>query len=49
METIDQHRGILHGGNGELNAFDEDDAYVIDLKKKVFRILSMSSNWLWLW
>ncbi|XP_065841516.1 uncharacterized protein [Oscarella lobularis] len=28
METIDQHRGLLHGGQGEI------DAYVIDLREK---------------
>ncbi|XP_065842810.1 desmoplakin-B-like isoform X2 [Oscarella lobularis] len=32
METIDQHRGLLHGGTDFSNAFD--DAFVIDLREK---------------
>ena len=32
IETIDEHRGLLHGGEGGESL---DDAFVIDLKAKV--------------
>ena len=35
LETIDQHRGLLHGGDvGLLGGKSCDDAFVIDLKEK---------------
>ena len=41
METIDQHRGLLHGGyDGRRKSFD--DAFVIDLREKV-----RSNNYVW--
>ena len=36
METIDEHRGILHGGADNCNYYF-DDIYVIDLKEKVIQ------------
>ena len=33
METIDQHRGLLHGGYDGGKSLD--DAFVIDLREKV--------------
>ena len=33
METVDQHRGILHGGNSGKVYYD--DAFMIDLLDKV--------------
>ena len=33
METVDQHRGILHGGKSGKNYYD--DAFMIDLVDKV--------------
>ena len=33
METIDEHRGLLHGGSNGTKSFD--DAFVIDLREKV--------------
>ena len=32
METIDEHRGLVHGGYGCQSL---DDSFVIDLKQKV--------------
>ena len=34
METIDQHRGLLHGGDDGSNK-SLDDPFVIDLREKV--------------
>ena len=40
METIDQHRGLLHGGE-DANNKPFDDAFVIDLREKV------NPNYIW--
>ena len=34
METIDEHRGLLHGGADGLG-ISFDDAFVLDLREKV--------------
>ena len=39
METIDQHRGLLHGGEDGAGVSIFADAFVIDLKEKVFLII----------
>ena len=39
METIDQHRGLLHGGWDSEKVLD--DAFVIDLREKV------NPNYVW--
>ena len=42
METIDQHRGLLHGGDdGSLFGESFADAFVIDLREKV------NPNYVW--